>query len=129
MSDLGTLNLGLGWISVGVGLLGGAALGGAFLRDDFLGGYATPRRRLVRLAHIAMIALGVLNILFALTADHVVLAAGPGRLASLGLAVGAITMPLACLLVAWRRAFYLSFAVPVISLVGGAMLTAWGLLS
>ena len=41
----------------------GAVLGLRFHRDDFLGGYGSFRRRIVRLGHIAMAALGMINVL------------------------------------------------------------------
>ena len=73
----------LGWSCIGAGLLMGACLGVAFLRDDFLGGYGSRRRRLVRLAHIALVALGAINILFAVTLQQATLGVG----ASAGLAL------------------------------------------
>lgn len=100
------------------GFLGGACLGLGFLRDGFLGGYGSPRRRLVRLAHIAAVALGLVNLEFARSG------AATDGLASLGFAVGAVAMPLACLCVAWTTRLYLFFAVPVLALViaaGSAM--------
>jgi hypothetical protein len=42
----------------------GAGLGLFFHRDDFLGGYNSFRRRIVRLGHIALAALGMLNVIF-----------------------------------------------------------------
>ncbi|MBI5431196.1 MAG: hypothetical protein HZA52_00010 [Planctomycetes bacterium] len=93
------------------GFLGGALLGTGFLREGFLGGYGSPRRRLLRLAHVAAVALGLLNLEFARCG------ANSSPLASLGFAVGALAMPIACALVAWSPRFYLVFAVPVLALV------------
>ncbi|MCK6446533.1 MAG: hypothetical protein L6Q99_09095 [Planctomycetes bacterium] len=93
------------------GFLGGASLGLGFLREGFLGGYGSPRRRLVRLAHIAAVALGLVNLEFARSG-----AAADG-LASLGFALGAVAMPFACLCVAWTKRLYLVFALPVLALV------------
>ena len=54
-----------GWSLVLAGFASGALLGFGFHRETFWGGYASLRRRLVRLGHVACVALGVLNLLFA----------------------------------------------------------------
>jgi hypothetical protein len=118
-----TVHEALGFALVLAGFLSGAALGLGFLREDFLGGYGSPRRRLVRLAHIACVALGVLNLELARST------AVESAFASFGFAFGALAMPIACLLVAWRPRFYLVFSVPVVALVGGASVALKGVLS
>jgi hypothetical protein len=57
-----------GWVLVLLGLASGLFLGLGFHLDHFLGGYTSLRRRLVRLGHIALVALGALNVLWALSA-------------------------------------------------------------
>ena len=122
------MNEALGWIWIHLGVISGALLGLGFLKPDFLGGYGSPERRLIRLGHISFFGLGLLNLLFALS----VLDGPPvGWLlttASIGLAAGAATMPLACGLVAWRRGLYPVFAVPVLSLLVSTSLIAWEML-
>lgn len=113
----------LGFGLILVGFVSGAALGGGFLREDFLGGYASPRRRLLRLAHIACIALGVLNLEFVRST------AATSVVASFGFAFGALAMPIACVLVARSRRFYLVFSVPVLALVVAAGAALKGVLS
>jgi hypothetical protein len=106
-----------GWIWITLGFAWGAALGLGFLNPDHLGGYASPRRRLLRLGHIAMIALGVLNVLFWLGARRLALGSWEATTASAGLAAGAVLMPAFCALAAWRPAFARLFPLPVVSLV------------
>ena len=48
------LNWYAGWILILTAFLTGAGLGLSFHREDFWGGYASFRRRLVRLGHIAL---------------------------------------------------------------------------
>jgi len=48
----------LGWGLVLAGFLSGAAIGLSFHREDFLGGYTSFPRRMLRLGHVALIALG-----------------------------------------------------------------------
>lgn len=120
------INETFGWISVLVGLLLGVALGLAFHREDWLGGYVSLRRRLVRLAHISLVALGFLNILFGLSLGHLPLRPTGLWVASWALMVGAISMPACCGLAAWRPALRQLFAIPIASLLLGVSLVVWG---
>ena len=60
------LNFLAGWWLILAAFVTGAALGLGFHREDFLGGYGSFRRRLARLGHIALAALGGLNVLYGL---------------------------------------------------------------
>ena len=53
-----------GWISVLAGLAMGLYMGHRFQREDWLGGYNAFPRRMVRLAHVALVALGIPNTQF-----------------------------------------------------------------
>lgn len=115
------LNFTAGWGLIVVSFVVGAVLGLGFHRDDFLGGYSSFRRRLLRLGHIALVALGMLNIIYGLSpipaaADH--LAAWPGRC----LLAGAIAMPTVCFLSAWKRSARHLFFIPVTLLLTAALL-------
>ena len=105
----------MGWGSILVGLLTGAVSGLAFWREDWLGGYGSWRRRMVRLAHISFFGLGLINIAFALSVPQLGLAAGAGALrwSSALLVLGNISMPAVCYLAAWRMPFRHLFALPV----------------
>lgn len=108
-----TLHWQVGWGLVLLGFLGGALLGLGFHREGFAGGYAALRRRLLRLAHVALVALGFLNL--------VVSTAPAGWLhptASLLLLTGSALMPATCLLAAWRAPLRHAFGLPVLALVG-----------
>jgi hypothetical protein len=108
------------------GFASGAVLGLGFHRETFWGGYASPRRRLARLGHVACVALGVLNLLFAqqVGADLV----GAPRAAGGLLVAGSIAMPLVCFLCAWRVRFRALFAVPVAALFASILLVLHGFL-
>ena len=123
------INEAFGWVWILAGFLSGLVLGLFFQRDDWLGGYGSFRRRLIRLGHISFLGLGVLNILFALSVARIHLAPGTLELASRSLLVGGVTMPLCCALMAWRRGLHLLFAIPVASLVLGAALIVCGILA
>jgi hypothetical protein len=105
-----------GWSLILAAFVSGAVVGLFFHREDFLGGYNSFRRRLLRLGHIACAALGILNLLVALGPI-------PHPLTSAGFIVGGITMPLICWLSAWRKRFRHLFFIPVVSLMAAVVLT------
>lgn len=113
-----TVNLQAGWYGFLAGAVTGALLGLCFHREDWLGGYGSFPRRMLRLGHIACFGLGLINILFALTAAT--LPAGPVlRGASALLLVGLVTMPLNCFLTAWQKPFRHAFFVPAGATLAG----------
>jgi hypothetical protein len=122
------LNWQAGWLLILASFATGAAIGLFFDRDDFLGGYQSFPRRLLRLGHIALAALGAINILFSLSPWP---AAGTwlSEAASLCFIVGGVAMPSICFLTAWRRPFRHLFAVPVVALMLAALFTYIGGLS
>jgi hypothetical protein len=77
---------------------------------------------LYRLAHISLFGLGAVNLFFYFTAR----ALPPGMmlsLASSAFLAGAITMPVCCLIMAHFPNTRSLFALPVVSLVTGGVLT------
>jgi len=88
----------------------GAGIGLFFHRDEFWGGYASWRRRLSRLGHIAMAALGIVNVIYSL-------APAPSPVAGAVLLSGALTMPSVCFLSAWKKRLRHLFFIPVVLLV------------
>lgn len=115
----------LGWSLVLAGLLSGAAIGLFFHREDFWGGYGSFRRRIVRLGHIAFVALGLINVLYAMYPLP-----EPGTtaaaVAGYGLGIGGVSMPLVCLLAGWRKPFRHLFFLPVVSLVSAVTALTYG---
>ena len=122
------LNFIVGWVCFLLGAIAGALIGLGFHREDWLGGYQSFRRRMLRLGHIAFFGLGFINVLFALSVNSP-LAPHPhfDDLASPLLAGGALTMPLVCFLSAWKPAFRHTFFIPVLLTTGGiaAFLFNW----
>ena len=110
------------WAWILVGLLTGIGLGAFFARDDWLGGYGSWPRRLVRLGHVSFVGTGLLNL-----AAHWSLASlgVEGALATWVRALfvaGAIAMPAVCFVAAFRKPLRNWFAVPVSALVTGSLL-------
>lgn len=89
------INIQAAWAGFLLGCVAGAIPGLFFHRRDWLGGYASWQRRLLRLGHISFFGLGFINPGFALTARTLELDAGL-QSASILLLVGAATMPKVC---------------------------------
>jgi len=120
-------NLLAGWIGMLGGVVSGATIGLWFHQEQWMGGYGSFRRRLTRLGHISFFGLGFLNLLYGLSLKAIPIAAPHALIASAGLIVGAVTMPLCCFLAAWRPGLRRLFPIPVVSVGGGivALLAGW----
>ncbi|HUK81358.1 MAG TPA: hypothetical protein VLZ12_01880 [Verrucomicrobiae bacterium] len=104
-----------GWWLILAGLASGAALGLFFHRDNFLGGYGSFRRRMLRLGHIALCALGMLNLIVGLSARSSPL-----------LVAGSVMMPAVCFLTAWKEKCRHLFIIPVLTLVAAVVFVLLG---
>ncbi len=122
------VNLYAAWIGFVLGCVAGAATGLFFDQEQWLGGYHSWQRRLIRLGHISFFGVGLLNLSFALTARAVGLESGLTAASALFL-LGAVTMPLVCYLSAWRVTFRHLFFIPALSVTCGVVLFTWRLLS
>ncbi len=110
------INYQVGWIAILTGLGVGTVLGLFFHREDWLGGYASWRRRMIRLGHVSFFGTGFLNLAFVFSVEHLRLRTLP-LAASIAFVVGAMTMPAICFLSAWRDSFRHLFFIPVVSLL------------
>lgn len=104
-----------GWAAMMAGIVSGSVMGIFFHREDWLGGYSSYRRRMVRLGHIAFFGMGAINLLMSASTRSmdrerwVVLS----PIAARSLLVATLAMPLTCFLTAWRPSFRHFFPVPV----------------
>lgn len=110
------VNFYVGWMALLSGLVAGAVIGMFFHVDAWLGGYASWRRRMLRLTHISLVGTGLLNLAFALSLPYLSMSTLP-RVPSLLFVVGAISMPSVCAFSAWRKQLRHLFFIPVLSLV------------
>src|SRR5262245_9708762 len=106
-----------GWLLVLSAFVTGAGLGLFFHREDFLGGYTSFRRRIIRLGHIAQAALGMMNVLYGLSPAPSSDPLGHGATASVCFMIGGVSMPLVCFLSGWKEGFRYFFFIPVASLI------------
>ena len=124
LSSMVEMNLVFGWMWVLVGIVVGGVVGIFFAKEEFMGGYGSWRRRMVRLGHIAFMGMAAVNIGFALTVrmlgsvhtDWVCVA-------SVCFLIGGVGMPVVCLLSAWKKWWRHGFALPVCALGVGVVFT------
>jgi hypothetical protein len=115
-----SINLYFAWGWMLTGMIVGAVIGLFFHRRDWLGGFDAWPRRMVRLAHIAFLGTGLLNLGFALSLPLIDSGPDADRLLPIVgvlLIVGAVSMPTVCLLAAWRQPMRHLFFIPAGSLV------------
>lgn len=116
-------NLVMAWLWILLGFVTGMVLGMFFHGENWLGGYNSFMRRMYRLGHISFFGLGVVNLCFYLTMQSLSGANRSAGMASWSFIVGAITMPVSCVIMAHFPKAHAIFAVPVLSLIAGAVLT------
>ena len=121
-------NLVFAWGWIVMGFLSGVVLGLFFHREEWLGGYGTWKRRLLRLGHISFFGLGFANLVFWVTARLLPAAPASLDIASVAFLIGGITMPLCCAAAAFFKPARHLFAVPVISLLVAGVVTFLGIL-
>ena len=118
------LNILAAWLGIFCGVAGGVALGHFFSSDDWLGGYASWRRRLMRLGHVSFFGIAFLNLAFAWTVTRPDWQPG-SPLPSVALVAAQALMPLVCFGAALRKPLRHLFFLPVgcvLAGVGGLLL-------
>lgn len=119
------LNILAAWLAILIGFAAGALAGLSFQKEDWLGGYSSWPRRMMRLGHISFFGLAFVNIAFAATVKAYGLRQGAPHLiepASILFLVGLISMPAICYGSAVRKVLRHLFFIPVGSLMMGAVL-------
>jgi hypothetical protein len=112
------INLYAVWIGFLAGCISGAVPGLFFYQEDWLGGYPSWRRRMIRLAHISFFGIAFINLAFVVSAHTFSIDSG---IASWSLIVGAVSMPLVCYLSAFKSFFRHLFFIPVVSICIGVV--------
>jgi|SRR5690348_8709727 len=116
-------NLFLAWLWILLGFVTGMVLGLFFHHETWLGGYGSFQRRMYRLAHISLFGLGAVNLLFWLTMQSISPTGQLAGIASGAFLLGAVTMPICCVIMAHVPKAHAVFALPVVSLILGGVLT------
>ena len=124
--NIGATNVIFGWVWLFVGVLFAIWMGLYAFEPDWLGGYTSLSRRLLRLSHIAFIALSLTNILYGLFIDTVQLNGSLKKIGAFSLIVASIFMPAVCLLSILDRFFQFFFFIPALSFACGIFVMAFG---
>ncbi len=121
------INLYAAWIGLLCGCFAGAVPGLFFHKDDWLDGYSSWRRRMIRLAHISFFGIGLINLAFSLTVRTLQI---DGRVAlpSVLFITAAVAMPLVCYASAIKEPFRHLFFIPATSLTLGVAVFLWRML-
>lgn len=102
------------WVGFALGSVSGAIPGLFFYRFQWLGGYTSWPRRLIRLGHISFFGIGFLNLGLGLTNRALNL---DTPAASILMIVGAVFMPAICYLSAFKPGFRHLFFIPAGSIL------------
>lgn len=121
-----TVNIYAAWIGILLGCLAGAVQGMFFDREDWLGGYASWKRRMLRLGHISFFGIAFINLSFAMSATVLGLEDRVG-ISSVLFLIGAAGMPLVCYLSAIKAVFRHLFFIPALSVIAGIILFIWSM--
>lgn len=113
------------WIGIFAGLSAGALQGLRFADPQWLGGYGSWNRRMLRLAHVSLIALPLINLASLFSISYLQLSGRPVGVSLALLLVAQAAMPLVCVLSAVDRRFRHLFCVPVASLLLAAAALAY----
>lgn len=118
------MSIAIGWCLISVGFLTGGVFGLLAQSENWLGGYGSRTRRLVRLGHIALIALGALNVVWPLTTTALE-ASSITPVITNCFVVGGLTMGPVCFLTAMCWSCRVAFVIPSTALIVGALLACW----
>ena len=114
------INIAAGWISIVLGVAMGAGMGLFFHRENWLGGYGSWPRRMIRLGHISFFGIGLLNIAFAATVKYLEWSR-PAEVCSQMLMLACALMPATCFAAAIDRRWRHLFVVPVMCVLAGVV--------
>jgi hypothetical protein len=124
----GEINILFGWAWMCVGFLSGMILGIRSEGEQWLGGYASLTRRYLRLAHVAFVALSIINILYGKELGTVDLSNHFKNIGSALMIFGAAGVPLACISAAFLKKTRYLLPVPAFAVLIGVIILLIGLL-
>jgi len=123
----GQVNILFGWAWMCVGFLSGMILGLRAEGEQWLGGYVSVTRRYLRLAHVAFVALSIINILYGKELGTIDLSNHIKNIGSALMIFGAAGVPLACISAAFLRKTRYLLPVPAAAVLIGVIILLIGL--
>ena len=124
----GQINIIFGWAWMCVGFISGMTLGMWAEGEKWLGGYASITRRYLRLAHVAFIALSVINILYGKELGSPDIPTYVKSIGSPLMIFGAAGVPLACISAAFFRKVKYFLPIPAVALLIGTAILVIGMI-
>ena len=115
------INFYAAWVGIFLGFIAGAVIGIFFHDENWMGGYSSWRRRMVRLGHISFFGIALINLTYSVSLavfNVKITTSYPSYL----FIAGAITMPLICFLSAYKEIFRHLFFIPVLCLAVGTFI-------
>jgi len=122
-----TANFYAAWIGIALGFISGAIIGLFFHKEEWMGGYNSWERRIVRLGHISFFGLAFINFMYALSNTYLKIEE-QFPIISILLIIAAISMPSVCFLSAYKKNFRNLFFIPTTSLIVGSLLYIYEIL-
>jgi hypothetical protein len=119
VNEIIRFSLTTGWYGFLGGVISGAIMGLLFHRENWLGGYGSRTRRMVRLGHISFFGIGLINLFYALSLEPLAVPEKAAGIGSIALLIALIAMPLNCFLCAWKKPFRHLFFIPVFATATG----------
>lgn len=108
------------------GVVLGMILGLHAESSEWAGGYASLKRRALRLGHISAIALPALCVLYGANLDSTALTPSLKTVGCWLMLVGAFSMPLVCIGTAFVNRVKFLFPIPATSVLLGLIIMLWG---
>lgn len=124
----GKINIVFGWAWMCLGLIFGMVLGMWAEREKWLGGYASLTRRYLRLAHVAFIALSIINILYGKELGVIDLPMSIKNIGSYLMIFGTAGVPLTCISAAFFRRTRYFLPLPALAVLAGTLILVIGLI-
>jgi len=124
----GQMNIVFGWAWMCLGLIFGMVLGMWAEGEKWLGGYASLTRRYLRLAHVAFIALSIINILYGKELEVVDLPVSIKNIGSYLMIFGTAGVPLTCISAAFFRKTRYFLPLPALAVLAGTSILVIGLI-
>jgi hypothetical protein len=118
-SEAVLLALRAGWAGFLGGVLSGAVIGLKFHKENWMGGYASRERRMVRLGHISFFGIGMICLFYGLSLAALEYQKPLASTGAWALVAALVTMPSTCFLTAWKPVFRHLFFIPVLSAATG----------
>ena len=125
---IGQINILFGWAWMCLGFIFGMTLGMWAEGEKWLGGYASIARRYLRLAHVAFIALSVINILYGKELGTIALPAHIKNIGSYLMIFGAAGVPLTCISAAFFRKTRYFLPLPALAVLSGSSILVIGMI-